>query len=213
MRHRLWLCFKMNFCHLLPHNWGPKTWSKDTVGIFPRDLLRAPTGDPVESGHLESWNRGVTIKIMGISWMIYWEYHSPTLGSKDVPNISPIHVFTHLHQCIFSDCSMIHTFLEWCSMFFHGRSIPPHLLSPNGACSPSRLGRVATSGLLQRVWAAWSAPRMVPDGACWTPISQLPKTWTGNSRMVWIMFEFICPIFSRCPSVLFSGGCCRRVHK
>ena len=116
-----------------------KPGAKTRWGFSQEICCERPTGDPVESGHLESWNRGVTIKIMGISWMIYWEYHSPTLGSKDVPNISPIHVFTHLHQCIFSDCSMIHTFLEWCSMFFHGRSIPPHLLSPNGACSPQSL--------------------------------------------------------------------------
>ena len=186
MRHCLWLFFRlnMNFCHLLPHNWGPKTWSKDTVGIFPRDLLRAPTGDPVESGPLESQQRSHHQNngdIMGFNqqtwWVVQWI-------SWDILGISFSHLrFTRCSKHISKSCVYIlifmHFFLlfkdshvSWMMLhvFFMEAPSPPHLLSPNGACSPSRLGRVATSGLLHRVWAAWSAPWMVPDGACWTHI-------------------------------------------
>ena len=105
MRHRLWLCFKLNITSVMycPTTEVLKPGAKTRWGFSQEICCERP---PEIQWKAAPWNRGIAESpskswgYHGIYWGyhgIYWEYHSATLGLKDVPNISPIHVFTHLH--------------------------------------------------------------------------------------------------------------------
>lgn len=147
------------------------------------------------------WNRGIA-ESPSKSWGyhgIYWEYHSATLGSKDVPNISPIHVFTHLH--------VFFLIVQWFTRFWNDApcffmDAPSPTFAVTQWCLQSQSLR--TSGHQRFAPKSVGCMKCTSDGSRWclldtyivTP-KNMDRWFQDGMDYVWIYLSHIFPV-SKC---------------